>query len=187
MVHPFAAISPMCIRVLGLSYRDPEGSAPASGIGRWLAEQFGQRRKAAVELVESTRPEDLRDPHLGGLRLGVDGLPEPPSLRSELDDPSSSVGRIGYPHEVSLPFQVPQEVIDRLFGDAGSLRQRGRTEPVETRMAPKPDVGGVQVVVSRRHHTVVHLIPDPLPKDTQHGPDVGAWLFAGVVPSEGIA
>jgi hypothetical protein len=45
-----------------------------------------------VQLGEAPRPQDLCDPQLGRTRLGINCLLKPPSLGSESDHASPSVG-----------------------------------------------------------------------------------------------
>jgi len=88
-----------------------------------LAEQLGQHLEGALELGEASRPQDLCDPQLGRPRFGVDCLFESPSLGSESDYASPSVGRIGHAPQVPVSFQVPEQVVDRLFRDSHVFRQ----------------------------------------------------------------
>ena len=76
---------------------------------------LGQQLKGAVQLGEAPRPQDLCDPQLGRPRLGVDRLLEPPSRGSESYHAGPSVGRIGHTLEVPVSFEVPEQVVDRLF------------------------------------------------------------------------
>ena len=76
-----------------------------------------------MQLGEAPRPQDLCDSQLGRPRLGVDRLLEPPSLGSESDHASPSVGRIGHARQVPVSFQVPEQVVDRLFRDPHPVRK----------------------------------------------------------------
>ena len=80
-----------------------------------------------MQLGEAPRPQDLFDPQLGGPRLGVNCLLEPPSLGSESDHTSPSIGRIGLAHQVSVSLQVPEQVVDRLFRDPPLVRKLAGT------------------------------------------------------------
>ena len=138
-----------------------------------------------MQLSEASRPQDLCDPQLGRPSLGVDRLLEPPSFGSKSDHPSPSVGRIGHAQQVPVLFQVPEQVVDRLLRDPPPIRKLAWTQSLEARIAPEPDVRGIQIVVSRRHDARIQLVTDPLPNNSQHGPDIRAWLAVGVV--RGIA
>jgi hypothetical protein len=138
-----------------------------------------------VQLSEPLRPEDLGDPQLGRSCLGVDRLLQPPSFGGELDHASPAVRGIGYPQEVPTLFQVPEQIVDRLFGDSHPVCKLTWPQTVEARMAPEPDVRGVQIVVSRGDHARIQLITDPLPNDPKHGAEV--WTGHAVRVGEGIA
>jgi hypothetical protein len=144
----------------------------ASGDGQRSRQLLGQKLKGALQLGEALRPQNLRDPQLRRPSLGVDCLLESPSLGSEPDHPGPSVGRIGYAPEVPVLFQVPEQVIDRLFRNPRLVCQLAWTSPVEAWIAPKPDMCGIQIVISRRNDARIHLIADPLPDDAQRGADV---------------
>ena len=84
-----------------------------------------------------------------------------------------------------MSFQMPDQVVDRLFRDPYPVCKLARTYSLEAGITPEPDVRGVQIVESCRNDARIQLIPDPLPNATQHGPDVRASL-AGVV-GDGVA
>lgn len=86
-----------------------------------------------------------------------------------------------------MSFQVPEQVVDRLFCGPHVVRKLGWTLSVEARIAPEPNVRGVQIVVSSRNDARVQLITDPLPYDAHHRADVRASIAARVVPSKDIA
>ena len=138
-----------------------------------------------MQLGEAPRPEDLCDPQLGRPRLGVDCLLDPPSLGSKSDHASPSVGGIGHTQQVTMSFQVPQQVVDRLFRDPHPVGKLAGTHSLEARIAPEPDVRCIQIVEPRRNDARIQLITDPLPNDAEHGADVRASLAVGVV--RGIA
>ena len=76
-----------------------------------------------MQLGEAPRPQNLCDPQLGRPRLGINCVLKPPSLGSESYHTSPSVGRVGLAHQVPVPFQVPEQVVDRLFRDPGPVRK----------------------------------------------------------------
>ena len=69
-----------------------------------------------------------------------------------------------------MSFQVPEEVVDRLFCGPHVVRKLGWTLSVEARIAPEPNVRGVQIVVSSRNDARVQLITDPLVGITELSP-----------------
>lgn len=137
-----------------------------------------------MQVGEALRSQDLRDPQLRRPGRGVDRLLKPLPLGSKSDHASPSVGRIGHAQQVPVLFQVRKQVVDRLFRDPHSFRKLAWTESLEARIAPKPHVRGVQIVVTRGNDARVQLITDPLPNDAQRGADVRASLAVVVV--EGI-
>ncbi len=92
-----------------------------------FGESLSEQLKRAVQLSKYSRPQDPGDLQLGRPRLGVDYLLQLPSLGSESDRAGSSVGRIGHASEVPVSFQVPEQVVDRLFRDPRQVRKLART------------------------------------------------------------
>ena len=107
-------------------------------------------------------------------------LLEPPSFGSESDHTSPSVDRIGHTQQIPVSFQVPKQVVDRLFRDPHPVCKLAWTYSLEARIAPEPDVRRVQIVESCRNDPRIQLITDPLPHDTEHGADVRASFAVGV-------
>ena len=134
-----------------------------------------------MQLGETTRPEDVCDSLLGRPRHVVDRLFEAPTLGSEPDHANPSVGRIWFARQVPVLFKVPEQVVNRLLRDARPVRKLTWMLSLEARIAPEPDVRGVQIVESRRNDAGVHLIAEPLPDDTQLGADKRGSLAAGLV------
>lgn len=138
-----------------------------------------------MQLGEATRPEDVCDPLLGRTRRGVDRLFEPPTLGSKSDHANPSVGRIGLAQKVPVLFQVPEQVVHRLFRDPHPVRKLTWTQSLEPRVAPQPDVRRVQIIESRRNDACIELLTDPLPNDTQLGTHIRASFAVGSI--EGVA
>ena len=126
-----------------------------------------------MQLGEAPRPQDLCDPQLGRPSLGVDRLLESPSFGSKSDHPSPSVDRIGHAQQVPVLFEVPEQFVDRLLRDPPPIRKLAWTQSLEARIAPEPDVRGVQIVVSRRNDARIQLIADPLPNIPSMAPTYG--------------
>ena len=80
-----------------------------------------------MQLGEASRPQDLGDPHLGRLRLRVDGALEPLALGGQPNDAGASVGWIGHSHQVSVTLQVAEQVVDRLLCDPHLVCELGGT------------------------------------------------------------
>lgn len=139
-----------------------------------------------MELGEAAGPQDLRDPQLGRPCLAVDRSLEPAAFGSQPYDAGPAVVRSRHARQVSVLFQVAEQIVDRLFCDPHVCSHLAGAQSVKARIPPEPDMRGVQIVVSRREDTCIHLIADPLPDDTQHGPDVPASLVSGDGPGRRI-
>jgi hypothetical protein len=71
-----------------------------------------------------------------------------------------------------VSFQVPEQVVDRLFRDPHTIRELTGTHSLEAGIAPERDMCGAQIVESRRNDSRIQLNTDPLPNDTEQGADV---------------
>ena len=132
-----------------------------------------------MQLCEATWPEDLFDMLLSHPRRGVNGLLEPPSLGGKSDHTSPTIDRIGDTQEVSVSFEMPEQVVDRLFRDPHTICELTRTYSFEAGIAPERDMRCAQIVESCRNDSRIQLNTDPLPHDTEHGADVRGPLAVG--------
>lgn len=71
-----------------------------------------------------------------------------------------------------MSFQVPEQVVDRLFRDTHTIRELTGTYPLQAGIAPERDMRCAQFVESCRSDSRIQLNSDPPPHDTEHGPDV---------------
>lgn len=68
-----------------------------------------------------------------GLAGGAeDGLFELRAAPGEPDEPAAPIRRVDLPSDIPEPFEVSQEVVDRLFRDLQLVGEIGRTAAVET-------------------------------------------------------
>lgn len=97
-----------------------------------------------------TWSEEAGDLELGGFGFGVDRLFELATLWGEVNDPGAAVDGVGLTGEVSVLFEVAEEVVDRLLGDLELVGESGGALPVEGGVAERSDVRGVEIVVAGR-------------------------------------
>ena len=83
-----------------------------------------------------------------------------------------------------MSFQVPEQVVDRLFRDPHTIRELTGTCSLEAGIAPECDMRCAQIVESCRNDSRIELDTDPLPNDTEQGADVRG---PRAVPAGGIA
>ena len=83
-----------------------------------------------------------------------------------------------------MSFQVPEQVVDRLFRDPHTIRELTGTYSLEAGIAPERDMRCAQIVESCCNDSRIQLNTDPLPNDTEHGADVRGAL---AVRAGGIA
>ena len=78
-----------------------------------------------------------------------------------------------------MSFEMPEQVVDRLFRDPHTIRELTRTYSFEAGIAPERDMRCAQIVESCRNDSRIQLNTDPLPHDTEHGADVRGPLAVG--------
>lgn len=83
-----------------------------------------------------------------------------------------------------MSFQVPEQVVHRLFRDPYAIRELTGTYPIEAGITPERDMRCAQIVESCRNDSRIQLNTDPLAHDTEHGADVRGPL---AVRAGGIA
>jgi len=83
-----------------------------------------------------------------------------------------------------VSFEMPEQVVDRLFRDPHTIRELTRTYSFEAGIAPERDMRCAQIVESCRNDSRIQLYTDPLPNDTEQGSDV-RWPLA--IGAGGIA
>ena len=59
-----------------------------------------------------------------------------------MDDSGAAVDGVGFTGEVSVLFEVAEEVVDRLLGDLELVGESGGALPIERGVAEHPDVVG---------------------------------------------
>jgi hypothetical protein len=81
-----------------------------------------------------------------------------------------------------VSFEVPEQVVDRLFRDPHTIRELTGTYSLEARIAPERDMRCAQIVESCREDIRIQLLTNPMPNDTQHGTDVRTSFVVDVAP-----
>ena len=66
-----------------------------------------------------------------------------------------------------MSFQMPEQVVDRLFRDPHTIRELTGTYSLEAGIAPERDMRCAQIVESCRNDSRIQLNTDPLPNDTR--------------------
>src|SRR6185437_4890799 len=86
--------------------------------------------KHVIQRVKRWFPKLLSEFAFCGSSMGTHDRIQPAAPRSQAHQSSTFVLGVGDRFEISVFFQVPQQIVDRLFGDLQALSQLARATPV---------------------------------------------------------
>jgi hypothetical protein len=130
-----------------------------------------QVQETLSQRMESGGAQRVGKLALGGFRLHSNDRIEASACRRKPDEPRALVVWIRPQHEISEAFEIAQEIIHRLLGDAHSVGELAGPQALQRFEAKQPDVCAGQLLVSRSDDPAIDPVTHSLPRVPQEAAD----------------